>query len=267
MLVAVSSLHAQTDRPLTQDELLKQIETLAPAASSDPGRRTPARMGVPGSAPTGARPSSSMQPSLFGEGGSQPALPRPDKPAKAEKKSKGPTEIVALEATFDQKAHLAVFIGQVVVTDPEFNVVCDKLTAYLKHDDAAAGPDGAPRPKATPAPAASPSGKKGDKGGDKKGGGLEKAIAEADPGKIVTVTQEKVEADGTISHSIGHGRRAEYVAATGDITLIGRPDVQQGINTCVSTDDNTIMILNRDGHMRVTGAHKTVIKDQGDLTK
>jgi hypothetical protein len=35
----------------------------------------------------------------------------------------------------------------------------------------------------------------------------------------------------------------------------------------VATDESTIMVLNRDGHMRVTGPHKTVIKDQGDLSK
>ena len=256
MLVAASALHAQNDRPLTTEELQRQIESLSPS-SADPGRAGSSRMSVPGSAPRGARPSSSLQPSLF-PGDAPPAKPD-TKPAK---KSKGPTEIVALEATFDQKAHLAVFIGQVVVTDPEFNVQCDKLTAYLKHDDKVDAA-GAPRPKATPAPAPA-AGKKG--GGDKKGG-LDKAIAEADPGKMATVTQDKVEADGSSSRSIGHGRRIEYSAATGDITLIGRPDVQQGINTCISTDDSTIMILNRDGHMRVQGPHKTVIKDQGELTK
>jgi lipopolysaccharide export system protein LptA len=197
----------------------------------------------------------------------------PDKKAEPpEKKEKGPTEIVALEATFDQKAHVAVFIGEVVVTDPEFNVLCDKLTAYLKHDedkpaDAEASPPGRLRVPATPGPATTD-----PKGGSaapapKKASGLEKAIADADPGKIVTVTQDKKQDDGTINHSIGHGKKAVYDSPTGDITLTGKPDVQQGLNTCVATDESTVMVLNRDGHMRVTGPHKTIIKDQGDLTK
>jgi lipopolysaccharide export system protein LptA len=190
---------------------------------------------------------------LFGDGVTE-------KPAKAEKRSKGPTEIVALEATFDQKAHIAVFIGEVVVTDPEFTVQADKLTAYLKHEEPA--PVLAPTrlqaapPSATTGPKAQP-----------KGGGLEKAIAEADPGKIVTVVQEKNEADGTLSRSIGHGKKVHFDSVTGDITLTGKPDVQQGINTCIATDESTIMILNRDGHMRVTGPHKSVIRDQGELSK
>lgn len=247
-----------TAKPLTQEELLRQIESVAPNAS-DPGRRTPALMPIPGAAarapketpgPTAAQ--------LFPE----TTAPKPDKP---EKKAKGPTEIVALEASFDQKTHVAIFIGQVVVTDPEFNVQCDKLTAYLKHNDQPAGdaPAGGARLKTAPA---TPEPKKdGDK--PDKGGGLEKALAEADPGGIVTVMQEKLEADGSTSRSIGHGRKVNYDSVTGDITLYGKPDVQQGINTCVATEDGTIMILNRDGKMRVTGAHKTVIRDQGGLEK
>jgi lipopolysaccharide export system protein LptA len=183
------------------------------------------------------------------------------KAEKPDKKAKGPTEIVALDATFDQKAHVAVFLGQVVVTDPEFTVQCDKLTAYLKHDDKPAAEAPSTRLRATPAPEPTGDAKKS------KGGGLERAIAEASPGGIVTVTQEKQEADGTTSRSIGHGKKATYDATTGDIFLYGKPDVQQGINTCVATDEATVMVLNRDGKMRVTGAHKTVIKDQGDMTK
>ncbi|MEI8109264.1 MAG: hypothetical protein WCI46_15730, partial [Verrucomicrobiota bacterium] len=59
----------------------------------------------------------------------------------------GPTEIDALEATFDQKANQAIFIGEVVVKDPEFNVKCDKLTALLKGAEKAKSP---PTPPALP---------------------------------------------------------------------------------------------------------------------
>jgi lipopolysaccharide export system protein LptA len=31
--------------------------------------------------------------------------------------------------SLDSKAHQAIFTGNVVVKDPEFNVTCDKLTA------------------------------------------------------------------------------------------------------------------------------------------
>jgi len=243
ILASFAAAQAQT-KPLTQDELLKQIENLSPAGT-DPGRGGPART---------AKPSGVSGASLF---------PKKEEPkaAKPEKKAKGPTEIVALEATFDQKAHLAIFIGEVVVTDPEFTVQGDKLTAYLKRDDKPT--DGAAPNAAAPGPTTSADKEK--KSG--KGGGLERAVAEADPGRIVTVTQEKVEIDGSTSRSIGHGKKVVYDSITGDITLYGKPDVLQGINSCVATEEGTIMVLNRDGKMRVTGAHKTVIKDQGEQKK
>jgi lipopolysaccharide export system protein LptA len=258
LALALAALgHARAQSPskqVTQDELLRQIETLKPA----PGAAVRRNQAV---APVAARDDL--------RSASAPSTPQPlfaeqrgEKPEKGEKRSKGPTEIVALEATFDQKAHVAVFTGEVVVTDPEFIVQADKLTAYLKHEEPP-GPVLAP----TRLQAAPPEPKPDAKSKQPKGGGLEKAIAEADPGRIVTVIQEKSEADGSTSRSIGHGKKVHFDSVTGDITLTGRPDVQQGMNTCLATDDSTIMILNRDGHMRVTGPHKTVIKDQGELTK
>jgi hypothetical protein len=76
----------------------------------------------------------------------------PAKAPKTEKKSKGETEITALEGTFDQKTREAVFIGDVVVVDPEFNVKCDRLTAFLKNEkEAAANPAAASAAAAKPA--------------------------------------------------------------------------------------------------------------------
>jgi hypothetical protein len=177
-------------KPLTESELLNTIDSFA---SGDPVRKQPLSVGD-------------------------------EKPEKKEakpvpKKEKGPTEITALEATFDQKSHLAVFLRQVVVKDPEFNVNCDKLTAFLKHEEkpngeapkagAATAPTakpatarGTPKPASPPVATPIPAGKDAK---ESKGGGLERAIAEANPGARVLVTQDKVEADGSISRNIGHG--------------------------------------------------------------
>jgi lipopolysaccharide export system protein LptA len=167
------------------------------------------------------------------------------KDPKTPKKAKGQTEITALEASFDQKTREAVFIEKVVVVDPEFNVACDRLTAYLKKPKAA-GPQ--PPPSETLDSAS-------------KGGGLERAVAEANPGRQVIITQDKIEADGTLTKNIGKADKANYDAQTGDVILTGSPSVQQGINLCVATDPSTIMTLNRNGRMRVEGPHRTVIKD------
>ncbi|MBC8002400.1 MAG: hypothetical protein H7X97_07405, partial [Opitutaceae bacterium] len=179
------------------------------------------------------------------------------------KKSKGPTEITALEAAFDQKANLAIFIGSVVVKDPEFNVTCDKLTAHLKKEDKA-NAGGAvsplnttPRPT-TPRPDESGAPKK------KTGGGLERAVADSTSDQPVIITQDKKDADGNVTHSIGKGKKATYDAASGDIVLTGTPEVTQGINRVIATDPSTVITLNRDGHMKAVGPHKTIIVDKGE---
>ena len=189
-------------------------------------------------------------------GGTLPSKSASDTPAdQAEKKEKGPTEITSGEATFDQKAHIAIFMIDVVVKDPEFNVVCDKLTAYLKHEEP--GKPGVKAVKMTPRPAPSKPGAAPAKTG---GGGLERAVAEmTTPGGRVEITQDKKETDGTITHSIGHGTKADYNAATGDIVLTGRPDVKKGTDWVIATEDSTVITMNRDGHMSTKGGTKTVI--------
>jgi lipopolysaccharide export system protein LptA len=177
----------------------------------------------------------------------------PGKAPRQQKKAKGETEITALEGTFDQKTREAVFIGDVVVVDPEFNVKCDRLTAYLKSEKQAPAK----------AAAASPAAARPDADAEPKSGGLERAVAEANPGNLVLIVQDKLEADGSITKNIGRARKAHYNAVTGDIILTGSPSVQQGISVCVAQEEGTVMTLNRDGRMRVEGKHKTVIKEGG----
>jgi lipopolysaccharide export system protein LptA len=178
----------------------------------------------------------------------------PKKNEEPAKKPKGQTEITALEATFDQKTREAVFIQDVVVKDPEFTVNCDRLTAYLKKVKTGSERPPANPPPANPSPAAAPPVE------DSKGG-LERAVAEANPGSVVLIRQDKIETDGSISQNIGKGRKATYDATTGNIVLTGMPSVQQGVNLCIATDESTIMTLNRNGRMKVTGPFRTVIKE------
>ena len=173
---------------------------------------------------------------------------------KPEKKEKGPTEITSEQATFQNKAHTAVFIGKVSVKDPEFNVTCDKLTAYLKNGDAKPAENGKPALK----PAASEA-----RAGDNKKGGLDRAIAEGN----VFINQDKVEADGSITKCIGRAKRADYDAKTGNIVLSGKPVVKQGLNMCIATSEETVMTLNRDRNMDVKGPNRVIITDKAELEK
>ncbi len=113
-------------------------------------------------------------------------------------------------------------------------------------------------PPATPAPAtpAPAGGKPALPGADQKGGGLEKADAEGD----VVIHQDKTDEKGNVTHGIAHAQRALYDGITGDVTLMGKPDVQQGQNHCIALDENAVIVLNRDGNMTVHGKHKTVLE-------
>jgi lipopolysaccharide export system protein LptA len=244
------SIFAQkpAEKPLSETDLLKQIESLTPSRPTT----TAAKKDSPAAAAASLFETGVVDLSKPGAGGDK-------KDRTGDKKSKGPTEITALEATFDQKANLAVFIGDVVVVDPEFNVTCDKLTAHLKHDD---------KPKAGAAkpgtPAATPVAKTDDGTPKKKSGGLEKAVAESTSDRRVIITQDKIEADGTKTQSVGKANKATYDAVTGDVVLTGSPEVIQGINRVVAVDPGTVMTLNRDGRMRANGLTKSTIVDKGD---
>lgn len=233
-LCPVSFGQSPAANPLSETDLLQQIRSLTPSN--------------PAAERTAANPATRIDPAL-GEGPKTGS----SKKAKELKKSKGPTEITALEATFDQKANLAVFIGEVVVKDPEFNVICDRLTAYLKSDKSKAKGDA---PKAPTPPT-------GD-GAPKKSGGLERAVAEASGDRRVIITQDKMEADGTVTKSVGKADKATYDAVSGDVVLTGSPEVLQGINRVVAVDPATVMTLNRDGRMRANGLTKSTIVDKPD---
>lgn len=163
---------------------------------------------------------------------------REEKPNRThERDGKIPTEITASkETTFDEKTRKAVFVGDVSVKDAQFHLTCEKLTAYLRRDSSRRGAGGS---------------------GPDTGGGLERAVAEGG----VVIVQEKVDDKGEVTRYVGKARKAEYDASTGNVTLSGWPQIQQGINTQVATEEGTVMILNQKGALQTRGASKTVISD------
>ena len=188
----------------------------------------------------------------------KPLTLQDEKPAAPKEKSGNQTEITADNAAFNNKTHIAIFNGKVIVVNPDFNVTCEKLTAYLKHDEkrAAAAPDAKPKPgpEATPAPATA----------TKSRGGLEKAIAEMPNGGRVIITQDKKEADGSVTNSIGKADKAVYNATTGDITLTGNPEIRQGISKVLPAEEGVTLILNRDGRYHAIGRTKTLLQDNNE---
>ena len=170
----------------------------------------------------------------------------------------GRTEITAGETTFDPDTHMAVFRENVVLKDPDFNVVCDKLIAYLRHDQP--GTKHAPSAPSAAAPKGSVN------PADDPHRTLDKAVAEMKPGGRLEITKDKVETDGSVTHSIGHGSRAVYNAITGATILTGMPDATKGTDRVVATDEKTVITLMRDGGMNTVGPHKVFIISKGPPT-
>ena len=129
-------------------------------------------------------------------------------------------------ANFENASNSADFTGNVVVHDPQFDLKCDRLHVVLRPD--------------------------------------RKGLAQVVASGTVTITQEKKNDRGDLVKSVGKCGKATYNPATGDMTLEDWPQIQQGINNQVATQQSTIMILNAKGRSRTIGSSRTMIVDQGE---
>jgi lipopolysaccharide export system protein LptA len=191
-----------------------------------------------------------------------PATPKP---------AKAPTEIIAREASLDNKNHIAIFNTDVDVKDPQFNLDCDKLTVYLKKPQPAAKPADPNAPKAATPVVAKPKDPVAPKPAEKdgksdSGGNIEKAIAEGN----VIIVQDKPDADGKLQHYIGKGKKAVYEPDKKTCTLTGWPRVAQSLNgtlnkEIISKEEGCVIIMNQEGRIDVHGYHITRLIDSSAL--
>lgn len=168
----------------------------------------------------------------------------------AEKRPKGPTEITAREATFDNRVHLATFTTEVLVRDPEFGLSCERLTVNLKKPAV----NGAEKPDAKP------------KAPGEASSGIEKATAEGS----VIITQEKPDPTGKLQRYTGKAKRAVFDNTTGTLTLYGWPQISQTIGGALSKqilsrEESCVITLNRAGRIDVKGYHTSTLQDTADL--
>ncbi|MEO7932843.1 MAG: LptA/OstA family protein [Chthoniobacterales bacterium] len=146
-------------------------------------------------------------------------------------KAKGPTIVTAsTEATFDNQNHVAVFVGNVQVQDPQFSMTCDKLTVQLNKEE----------------------------------GGMKQANAD---GNVNIVSIQKDKNGGPDQKSTGKGEHAIYTTIDGRIVLTGSPQIQQGGNTHISTDPRTKMTIFKDGRLQTDGPSRTTIMPSDDDKK
>jgi lipopolysaccharide transport protein LptA len=141
------------------------------------------------------------------------------------------TDIYADEAFFDSTKNIGIFSGRVKVTDPRFNLQCDKLTVFIT------------------------------KGQNQ---GLEKAVAE---GNVGLVRERPDPNGGPPTRAVGRADKATYTAATGDVELRGTPRVQEGLNMHVATSPDTVMVINQNSQLATHGPSRTEIRQQPNEEK
>lgn len=134
------------------------------------------------------------------------------------------TEIYADQTVFDSAKSIGIFTGNVVVTDPRFNIQGDKLTIFISK---------------------------------KQNESFERAIVE---GNVGVVRDRPSATGGPPDHMIGRSDKAVYTAKDGRFELTGNPRVQQGLNTHVATSPETVMILNEAGQLETHGPSRTEIR-------
>jgi lipopolysaccharide export system protein LptA len=186
----------------------------------------------------------------------------PPPPAKPDPNAPTETEILATNgADFSSKDRVAVFLGDVRVNDPRFQLACDKLTVFLNKGASTDVEGGEAKPKAgnTPPPPVNSAGK-GRTEPSNPGGGIDHAIAQ---GHVIIIQKRAPAKEGEEPKiSIGRAEWATFDNKTGDMVLHGTPSVEQNGNTHVALSPATIMTLHRDNSMNTVGPSRTVIKQQ-----
>ena len=172
------------------------------------------------------------------------------------------TDIDATQsASFSSKDRIAVFNGNVKVTDPRFQLVCDKLTVFL-NKPAVAGQNAAstPPPLATPAPVTGKNGD-GDSATPSGGSGIDHARAE---GHVVILQKKAPTKPGEEEKiSIGRGEVGTFDNKTGDMVLLGWPSLEQNGSSLIASAESTVMTIHRDSSLNTEGPCKTRLIQHG----
>src|SRR5258708_35948344 len=182
--------------------------------------------------------------------------------------NKGPTEITSQETQFDGQSRTGVFIGSVKVIDPDFTMTSDKLTVHMAKQEEGGGLSSAEAEGNVIIVHANEA--KNTKTGSDAG-------APATPIPSPTPTVSAVVSDPPSASPIpsprppvlskGRAQRALYDPKDQSVTLIGWPQITQGVNTHISTGEGTRMILYRDGRLKTYGGSRTIIQDKSEANK
>ncbi len=188
--------------------------------------------------------------------------------------SKGPTEITAKEEVdFDANAHTAIFVGNVKVIDPQFTMTTDKLTVWMNKQEDGGGIKDAQADGNVIIVHVNQS-KDKSQTADANASASPRTTPVANTAITPSATFGNASVFGSPSPSpsatppvldTGRSQKALYNAKQDAVTLIGWPQVTQGMNTHIATEEGTRMILYRDGRLQTFGPSRTVIEDKKSM--
>jgi lipopolysaccharide export system protein LptA len=181
--------------------------------------------------------------------------------------NKGPTEITSQETQFDGQSRTGVFIGSVKVIDPDFTMTTDKLTVHMAKQEEGGGLSSAEADGNVIIVHA-------NEAKNAKGASDASGSAAATPGSTPATRSVLADPPGPSPSptpppvlSTGRAQKAIYDAKDQSVTLIGWPQITQGVNTHISTEEGTRMILYRDGRLKTFGGSRTIIQDKSEANK
>ena len=181
--------------------------------------------------------------------------------------NKGPTEITSQETQFDGQSRTGVFIGSVKVIDPDFTMTTDKLTVHMAKQEEGGGLSSAEADGNVIIVHA-------NEAKNAKGGSDASGSAAATPSSTPATRSVLADPPGPSPSptpppvlSTGRAQKAIYDAKDQSVTLIGWPQITQGVNTHISTEEGTRMILYRDGRLKTFGGSRTIIQDKSEANK
>jgi lipopolysaccharide export system protein LptA len=181
--------------------------------------------------------------------------------------NKGPTEITSQETQFDGQSRTGVFIGSVKVIDPDFTMTTDRLTVHMAKQEEGGGLSSAEADGNVIIVHA-------NEAKNAKGNADSSGPASTTPSPIPATSSVLADPPGPspsptppLVLSTGRAQKAIYDAKDQSVTLIGWPQITQGVNTHISTEEGTRMILYRDGRLKTLGGSRTIIQDKSDANK
>jgi lipopolysaccharide export system protein LptA len=224
-----------------------------------------------GATPTPVSPTGTKASPISTTGPGPKPMPLRATPITPTEKPPQRTDIQSNRLFFDPDKGFGVFVDDVVLIHPDFNLNSDELEIYMNKEQPKPGANGAAATAEAAGPTAGELAKENaaesaasaeslTPSQRRSGGNIKNAIAR---GRRVLITKLSPEGES----QTGIGREAVYDGATGDIILRGMPQIQKGQSLTRAVEPTTYFVIKANGHFYAEGGRAQTIIVQDDEKK